>query len=161
TNGGSASGTGVDFGLTAHPLDRLELRIDFSWNNLQFDSNVISSGQVLFAEGQRPNLSAKETAGLSVNYKFPLAAFYEGQLSASANYTSPLCGTGILSNNMPSTECANYMAIVRASFSIRTREHWEVNIFADNATNWNGFVTANPAFNQTPNSVTYTRVRPR
>ena len=71
-NSESASGPGVDFGLTVAPTSRLDLAANISWNDLRLDAPVIASGAVVFAKGDRLNFSSAVTANGSANYTLPL-----------------------------------------------------------------------------------------
>jgi iron complex outermembrane receptor protein len=159
-NGQSASGPGVDVGVTTRPFDKVEVGVTFSWNDLTLDNDVISAGKVLFAKGDRLNFSAKYTAGASANYVFPLGGSgFEGRLSVSGNYSSPLSDRGIV-GGAERTAVGDAMLIARTGVSIHAPGHWEVAIFADNITNEQGAVSRNP-FDLSPVPNTSVRVRPR
>jgi len=160
-NANSASGPGVDFGLTVRPVDRLEFTINVGWNDLTFDQNVISGGQILFAKGQRLNFSAKNVDGASATYAVPFGGSgYVGRFSVAATYTSSLSNTNLV-GGAPVTTSGDNIVIARADFAIRAPSHWGVRLFADNITNNRGAVMGNPAYNETPEPVTYVRNRPR
>ena len=44
------------------------MALNFSWNNLSVDSEVISQGVLLFAKGDRLNYSPEYTMGASTQY---------------------------------------------------------------------------------------------
>jgi iron complex outermembrane receptor protein len=159
-NGQSASGPGVDIGLKGRPIEGLELGLDFSWNDLVVDSDVISSGQVLFKKGDRLNFSAKYTAGASAAYTFPLGTSgYRGRFSASANYTSPLDDSAIV-GGAERTVIGDRLILARAGFSVRFPQHLEIALFGDNLSNESGAVARNP--NATiPDPSSNIRLRPR
>lgn len=90
-NGEQASGIGVDLLASVRPVSGLDLTASLSWNNLEMDEDVFSSGALLFAKGDRLNLSPEMTAAFATNYRFALSGVLrEGFIGASANYTSKL-----------------------------------------------------------------------
>jgi iron complex outermembrane recepter protein len=132
-NSESASGLGLDFAVTARPVDGLELGANFSWNDLAMDADVISSGVALFEKGDRLNSSPEYTAGASAQYRFPLSAAFSGQFSVSANYSSEqsthlLRGTAIVLEG-------DDVLIARAAFSILSADRWTATLFVDNLSN--------------------------
>lgn len=161
-NGDSASGIGVDFGVTAQLLDGLELEITVGWNDLAMDTPVsIPNGGVLFNKGDRLNLSPEYTAGASADYVFSIGRNgFEGRLSASANYTSEQSLRTIVGGVQQSISTGDPMLIARTSFSIRAPEHWEVTLFADNVNNEGGTIVGSP-FVGSPIPDWDARVRPR
>jgi iron complex outermembrane receptor protein len=151
TNGNSASGIGVDFALTTTPVDGLELGVNFSENNLAWDSAVYSNGAILFEKGDRLSLSPKWTAGALANYSFPLGGSgYSARFSTSATYNSSQfikTATGFGQ--------ADAILIARASFAISSSAHWATTIYVDNLNNNHGIVE------QAPFAVPFWAVRPR
>jgi iron complex outermembrane receptor protein len=136
-NGSSASGSGVDLSLTAQPVKNLTLGLGYSWNNLEFDSTVISAGGVLFHKGDRPDFSPETTASLSAGYLVALGSGgLQGQFLASGNYTSKQ--TYHLAGATAGIGVGDDMFIARASFAISAPEHWRTTLFVDNLTNENG-----------------------
>jgi iron complex outermembrane recepter protein len=156
-NAGTASGVGSDLSVSLHPTQSLTLTGSVSWNDLGFNSNIISSGEILFQKGDRPSFSPETTAGLSADYTFPVGSQgYTGRAGASANYTSSqtyrgLVGTGVL------VQSGDPMVFSRASIAIESPTHWTVTLFGDNLNNERG--TPVEAFIGTPNWDA--RVRPR
>jgi iron complex outermembrane receptor protein len=151
-NGNSASGVGADFSVTARPVGGLELGLNFSWNDLTFDSDVLSGGAVLFRKGERLNFSSKYTGGAFAEYSFPMGGRgIRGVFSASANYVSKQSNRG-----------AGYLAqggdltIARASFAISSAPHWSATLFGDNLSNEQDAI---PAVYPVP--YWYPRPRPR
>ncbi len=134
-NGESASGVGVDFALQTQPIDGLDLGVNFSWNDLQMDADLYSSGLVLFAKGDRLNFSPEYTIGASADYRFPIAKTgFNGQFSISANAVGPQAFRTI-ANGVQSIAGGGAITVVRASFVINAPEHWAVTLFADNINN--------------------------
>jgi outer membrane receptor protein involved in Fe transport len=136
-NGTSASGVGVDFGLTARVMDGLELGAYISWNNLTSDGTVYSSGIPLFNKGDRLDNSPEYTAGASGDYIFPVGdAGLKGRLSASVNYTSKQTvrdlngdGTGVeVDDGAP-------MLLSRASFALEAPRGWSASLYVENLGN--------------------------
>jgi len=151
-NGDSASGLGVDVGLTA-AIDALQLGVSFSWNDLSMDSDVYAGDELLLGKGDRPNNSAEYTVGASVEYAMPLGrAGFEGTFSASANYTSEL----IARDGVPvEVSVGDSLLIGRAGFALHSPEHWVATLFVDNVNNERG----SPVRVGGPNSAV--RIRPR
>jgi iron complex outermembrane recepter protein len=157
-NGKSASGPGVDFGVTARPTRGLALTEDFSWNDLTVDSNVISDGQVLFSKGDRLSFSAEYTAQSSAAYTVPIGATgFQATFSASANYASALTDRGIPVDTVI-VDSGNSMIITRTSMALLAAAGWEATLYADNLNNWHGAVYRDPLSFNPDTSV---RVRPR
>jgi iron complex outermembrane recepter protein len=154
-NGNAASGFGADFSVTARPVEPWQVALNFSWNDLGVDSNVISQGTLLFRKGDRLNYSPEYTLGASTQYVIPLGATgFKGRLSAATNYISEMDSRAITGDTL-SVYAGNSILIDRASFSIDAPEHWSATLFADNINNAHGAELAN----QTPQWAL--RVRPR
>jgi iron complex outermembrane recepter protein len=131
-NGVSASGAGFEFAIVARPVDRLELGVTLGWNDLAMDADVISDNTLLFAAGDRLNLSPEYTAGASMEYSFPLGGNgVEGRLSTSANYTSDMDVRTIVDGEQ-SIATGDPMLIARASFAIHAARNWIATLFVDN-----------------------------
>jgi len=162
TNGPSASGLGIDLGLMARLFERLELGVNFSWNNLAWNSDVISGGVIIFPKGSRLSSSPKDTLSAVATYVVPFGGSgYEGRFSASWSYVSPQTGVPFVSLGGTPVSASDPLSIVRTSFAIRAPVHWEVTIFADNLGNWHGAYARDPYYNATPNPDQDYRVRPR
>ncbi|WP_162248268.1 MULTISPECIES: TonB-dependent receptor [unclassified Sphingomonas] len=142
-NSESASGPGADLSLSIRPVADLTLTAQFSWNNLTFDENVISGGQVLFAKGARLNFSPKYTGGASAEYAFPLGGDLRGKLSLSGNYTSTQAYRGLVGGAAVS-EDGDKMFVARADFSVLFSERFGVTAFIDNLTNERGTPVRTP-----------------
>jgi iron complex outermembrane receptor protein len=156
-NGESASGVGVDLGVTARPLPGLEVGANVSWNDLTMDADILSAGAVLFAKGDRPNFSPEYTAALFADYAFPLGGSgFKGRLSASGNYSSEQTFRGF-SGPVVVPAAGDPILVARAAFSIQSPNHWDLTIFGDNLNNEKGAVVGNPFFGADASA----RVRPR
>lgn len=157
-NGDSASGLGVDLGLTAIVGDGLTVGVSIGWNDLTFDEPVFTGDPpvMLANAGDRIAFSPEYTIGASTEYAFQFGGGYEGRFSASANYTSSqldrnLAGTTVL------TTTGDSIVIGRASLSIDTPNHWAATLFVNNVGNEGGVITTFPF----PGIVISSRPRPR
>ena len=158
-NGVSASGVGVDLALTAQPTERLQLGLNFSWNDLTQDEAVIVPGDVtMFEKGDRLNESVEYTAGLTVDYSIPLGKNgLEGQLSASANYHSAMDNRSIVGGVLFLDEGDNIFTS-RLSFAVHSPEHWVATLYGDNLNNEDGTVRPSRSINR---PFWDSRIRPR
>jgi outer membrane receptor protein involved in Fe transport len=155
-NGGSASGMGLDFGIAVRPAVGLELAANISWNDLTFDSDVFSGGELLFASGERLNSSPEWTANASASYRFPLGdSGFEGLLSGSASYTSEQKFVTLLDGRYSTV--GDTILIGHASFAVRAPSRWTASLFVDNVGDENGSAIRSPL--GVP--AWSTRVRPR
>jgi outer membrane receptor protein involved in Fe transport len=131
-NGSSASGIGVEAGISIEPLDNLRFGVDVSWNDLTFDDPVLSAGVVLYDKGDRLNSSPEYTAGAFAEYSFPLGSGgFEGTFSASGNYTAQqefrtLAGPALYRT------LGDSLLIARTQFAIRAPDRWTASIYVDN-----------------------------
>jgi len=148
TNGGSASGVGVELAASTRVVDGLDVGVNFSWNDLTTDDAVVAhvfsaslgdfQDVVLFGEGDRLNSSPEYTAGVFADYSFPLGAHgLEGKLSASANYVSEQEYRSLLGGGVYHT-VGDAMLIARAAFSIDANDRWAATLFAENLNNERG-----------------------
>lgn len=155
---GSASGVGVDFAVTAAPVDRLELGASVSWNDLRLDDDIIDGlGAVVNRQGERFSGSSEYTLGASADYVFPLGGNgFAGQVSASANYTSEQVGQSLVAG-VWETFGGDPILISRASVSIRAPARWTASLFVDNLNNERG----SPVRISRTNRDLDVRVRPR
>jgi outer membrane receptor protein involved in Fe transport len=144
-NGESASGMGVDFAVTAHPIKRLSLGLTFSWNGLTEDGSVFSSGQLLFPKGARIDSSPAYTGGANFGYDFPLGGSgWTGEFEASARYTSFQTSTSIAKGSglPPIVSESDTLTTGRVSFTLAAPSHWRVMLFCDNVGNNRGIAQA-------------------
>jgi outer membrane receptor protein involved in Fe transport len=143
-NGQSASGAGAEASLNARLSDGLSAGFNFSWNDLTLDAPVTSfvsalnADVVVFAKGDRLNLSPEYTAGAFVDYAFPLwASGYSGLFSVSGNYTAELAAHGIV-GTVAAGAVGDPIVIGRASFSVESPKGWTGTVFVDNFNDENG-----------------------
>jgi outer membrane receptor protein involved in Fe transport len=144
-NGSSASGVGVDLGVTAKPIDGLTIDLGFSTNTLSADSDIFASpGVLLFHRGDRLYNSPKYSGTLSGDYAFPLGiGNLQGTLSANTRYTSEndyaaVSGTTLLIGR------GDNIWIAGAKFSVQSPKGWAGTLFVDNLTNNYGAIARNP-----------------
>jgi iron complex outermembrane receptor protein len=137
-NGQAASGAGVDFAVTAKPVQGLSLGVNFSWNGLHEDSTVLSGGDLLFPSGSRIDDSPAYTAGALIEYNFPLgSAGWTGDLAATARYTSEQTTTHTSSgvDIAPIVAESNSITTGRVSFAVAAPQNWRVMLYVDNVGN--------------------------
>jgi outer membrane receptor protein involved in Fe transport len=145
-NGPSASGWGTDLAVTVRPVNRLSLGGTFSYSGLTLDAPVItaltsSTSLVVYKKGERLSYSPKYTASAFADYSFPLGSGFDGVLSGSLNYRSKITGRRIAGGQVLVYE-SDAPLIARASFTVRTPNHWTATLFVDNATNWDKLLQA-------------------
>jgi iron complex outermembrane recepter protein len=154
-NAGKVDGWGFDVSLRVHPLDGLDLGVNYSWNDLAFRTPVLSGGEVLFAEGMRPTGSAEETVGGFVTYSAEARNGWGGRFETSANYNSAITEVSLV-DGVPTTESGQPILLVRSSLSLVSPYQWVVTAFVDNLTNTNHYQSRNFAIDEWKS-----RVRPR
>lgn len=136
-NSESASGFGVDAGVTMNVTDRLDLGVTASWNDLAFDADVVAGdGTVRIPEGSRLAQSPELTAGARIDYSLPLGETYSGGFHASVNHTSRLNTPSI----NPIAVKSDDITRVRTSFSVLSPERWSVMAYVDNLTDEDGSI---------------------
>jgi outer membrane receptor protein involved in Fe transport len=142
-NSRSASGPGVEFGVTVRPIVGFDLSANIGWNDLKLDAGIISQGFSLFVKGDRLNYSSEFTGGVSGNYTFPIGGGgFQGRLSAAANYGSKQA-VHLIGASGPLVNAGDSLLIARAAFFVLTPDHWGVTLYIDNLTNENGSVPSN------------------
>jgi iron complex outermembrane recepter protein len=133
-NAKAVNGFGLDAAVNANLTDRLEIGATISWNDLAFVDDVRSGAVIIYPKDSRPVESPEYTAGGRLNYDFPVAGKFTGELSASIDYTArmlfrqsngaPLYGDGITR--------------ARSSFSLISERGWTTMLFVDNITDEDG-----------------------
>lgn len=133
-NAGTASGLGVDAGITLRPNDRFELTTNVSWNELEFEENILSGTDLLFQRGDRVNLSPNLMASISGSYRMPIGG--QGMslvLSSAYVYQAELIlrslATGILTE-----DTSGATKSWKAGIDIE-RNNWSIGLFGDNLLN--------------------------
>lgn len=133
-NADSASGLGFEVSLAAQLTDRLRLGTTFAYNDVTFDTDVVTLGVVRFVKGSRVAGSAEYTAGAFADYSVPIGSSgYEGRFSASANYVSEKIVSAVTS-----TVSSDDILIGRLSFGVDAPSNWAATLFVDNVTDENG-----------------------
>jgi iron complex outermembrane receptor protein len=146
TNAGAAEVTGVDFSLTARPVDQLTLALNIGYADSEFtDYQIIPDGvTVIDRSGDSFPNTPETTVGASIDYVFTLSNDLD--LSLFANYRSiddTYVGTNSVSVDpiiaVPSWEQLDLQATLGT-------EKWTLTAFVDNATDeyivlskWNPF----------------------
>lgn len=155
-NAVSASGKGVDASLALHPMRGLTLTAQGSINDLSVDQDVLSSGVVLFAKGDRLSGSGKYTAGTSLAYQTPIGSSgYRLNGNISANWTSPLTAVTLAGTQRVAVK-SDLINVVRASIGVDAPAHWSARVFVENLTNEDGATLAN-----TTSPIYNSHLRPR
>lgn len=159
-NGPSASGLGIDWSMTARPMDALQITLGFGWNDVTMDGDVMSNGAILFAKGDRLAYSPEFTGGASAAYTVPFGdTGYKSQLSLSGNYHSREDASAFVETlNAYQTAYSNSEVIARAALSVISPNRWTATLFVDNLANWNGLPLPLAPGSAPDNSP---RVRPR
>lgn len=136
-NGPGASGVGIDFSITARPAEGVSLGVTSSYNDLGFDSDVLTSGVTLFNEGERPNQSPELTLSGFAQYELALGGGYTGTFGASANYTSEVTLRNVI-NGARIVSPSESLLIGGASFTLSAPASWQARLFVDNVTDEQG-----------------------
>lgn len=135
-NGTGASGLGVEFSVLARPTDALELGVNFSWNGLEFDDDVIDGDGVrVFPKGGRLQASPEYTVGGSAGYSFPLGSNgWRGKIALSGNYKSEQDFYPYFTVPYHRQGDSRFDG-GRLSFTTELPNRWTVNTFVENLTN--------------------------
>jgi iron complex outermembrane recepter protein len=144
-NGSSASGVGVDLGVTAKPIDGLTIDLGFSTNTLSADTNIFASpGVLLYHRGDRLYNSPKYSGTVSSDYAFPLGiGNLQGDLSANTRYTSENDFNAVSGSTLLVGRGDNIL-MTGAKFSVQSPKGWTGTLFVDNLTNNYGAIARNP-----------------
>ncbi len=136
-NGKSASGAGVDFGVTARPINALTLGLGFSWNGLHEDYPVYSSGETLFPAGSRIDSSPEYTADMTAQYSFPLGSHgWTGGFGFVGRYTSEQTTTATRTNAVvPVVAVSSVITRANVNFVVSSPDHWRWMLYCDNVGN--------------------------
>ena len=154
TNAGKVKAKGIDFGITAAPVEGLELTLNGGYSDSKYGETVTDVGGVVVADGQRVQLFPEWTVSASASYRRSLG-------------TSGLQGTAYLRMDHTTERSLNFGSVTTESDKI-TRgsarvgvqgDHWGVYAFVDNLFDEDGQVTGGgiqPGFEDVA-----TRLRPR
>ena len=156
-NGKSASGAGVDLGVTVRPVDALALGVNFSWNGLHEDDSVYSGGSLLFPVGARIDSSPEYTAGVTAQYDFPLGSHgWMGSFGLVGRYTSEQTTTNTSTTSaLPIVLESNVISTGDVNLSVNSPTHWRWMLYCNNV----GDNRRIPLASQTPYE--NTSMRPR
>ena len=155
-NGDSASGIGIDFGITARPAEAFEIGATVSWNNLELDSDAVFNNAVVIPAGERMNFSSEYTLGGFANYSMPLGSNgFQGVFEVSANYSSEQMNR-LFPPPVYISQGEEFFDL-SASFTLLSDSKWSLMLFGDNLTDDYG------RFPGVGRNVTdwYPRLRPR
>jgi iron complex outermembrane recepter protein len=136
-NGKSASGAGVDFGVTARPIDPLTLGVSVSWNGLHEDYPVYSSGETLFVPGSRIDSSPEYTADATAEYNFPVGSHgWTGGVGFVGRYTSEQTTTATRTTSpVPLVAESDVITTGNVNFELDSPTHWRWMLYIDNVSN--------------------------
>ena len=137
-NADSASGLGLEVAVFAQPMDGLELGINFGWNDLAADNNLVTAGKSLYDKGDRLSFSPEYVAGASASYAFPLTDRYQATLSTSANYFSEVTYRNSLAPGVVNIDVGESQVVARIDISIDSPKGWTATAFVDNVNNEDG-----------------------
>jgi iron complex outermembrane recepter protein len=158
-NGTGASGPGFEISLSTRPFDGLTLGLEFGWNDLTFDDDVISGGAVLFPKGGRLQNSPQSTAGAQAQYTSILGSSgYRGTFSISQNYIAAQAGSAIYGG--PTAPLSSAIWNLRTNIAILSPSgRWTTTVYGDNLGNEHASPFVYPGF---PTVLEWSqRVRPR
>jgi iron complex outermembrane recepter protein len=156
-NGQAASGPGLEFAITTHPVGGFDLGVNFGWNDLTMNDNVLSQGAILYAKGGRLNASPEYTGGAFAEYAFPLGGTgFKGHFSASGYYTSEQ-DTHYINGTAGAIQRGDNILVTRVALGIDAPSHWTVTAYVDNLNNERG----TPLVYPDPSLQWSQRIRPR
>ncbi len=154
TNAGKVKAKGIDFGMTAVPVEGLELTLNGSYSDSKYGETVTDVGGIVVADGQRVQLFPELTFSASASYRSNLGA-------------SGLQGTVYLRVDHTTERSLNFGSvttegdkITQGSARVGVEEgNWGAYLFVDNLFDEDGKVTGGgilPGFEDLA-----TRLRPR
>lgn len=145
-NAGTASGPGVDLSLTFEATESLSLRGSLGWNDLRYDENVYqgTANDILFESGARLNESPEWTGSVGFDYQQPTSwPDVDFVASGTATYTSEVLARSLAGTPAVAT-IAHSDAVTKLDLRVGLEgPHWAINLFGDNLTNEDGFMTPN------------------
>lgn len=134
-NGASASGPGVDLGVTVGPFGGFRVGGTVSVNELTIDAPIQSGGALLYSTGDRLTNSSKLTASLFTGYTMSFGGGMTGDLSLSGNYISPEQFHGFNLDGTGFAMYGNSLLSVRSAFEVSFPRNWSARLYCDNITN--------------------------
>ncbi|MDE0365361.1 MAG: TonB-dependent receptor [Gammaproteobacteria bacterium] len=154
TNAGKVKAKGIDLGITAAPVEGLELTLSGSYSDSKYGETVTDVGGIVVADGQRVQLFPEWTVSASASYRRSLG-------------TSGLQGTAYLRMDHTTERSLNFGSVTTEGDKISQGSarvgveggHWGVYAFVDNLFDEDGKVTGGgirPGFEDLA-----TRLRPR
>jgi outer membrane receptor protein involved in Fe transport len=143
-NGASASGVGVDLGLTARPWDGLQMGVTFSWNDLALDEPTVTqtaTGPVtLFGKGSRVAFSPEYNASAFLAYSLPVGSSgYQAEFSAAAVYSSEIIARLLVAGASRYFESDDPLT-ARARIALVSPNNWTLSLYSENLTDYDGVV---------------------
>lgn len=143
-NGGSASGLGVDLGLTARPWTGLQMGLTFSWNDLTLDEPTVTqtaAGPVmLFGKGSRVAFSPEYNASAFISHTLPVGSSgYEAEFSAAAVYSSEIIARLLVANTSRYFESDDPLT-ARARIALISPHNWTLTLYSENLGDYDGVV---------------------
>lgn len=150
-NAESASGLGIDFAQSFALTDSFTVGTTASWNDLTFDSDVLSGPAVLFRKGSRLDESPEWTAGVTMDYSVDFGSHYNFSVSSSATYYSEM-----LTRSATLARRGDNILTAQLALTIAA-PRWSATLFGDNVTDEDGVVRPTLP----PNLHFENRLRPR
>jgi len=132
------SGWGFDGSVIARLTDAFSVNGSVGWNSLEFQSDTLQQGAVLFPTGDRMNLSPELTVGVGAEYRWPLSGSLEGFVAGDARYTSQLINHDVVGGFSVVTESDDVRNLnLRGGVDA---DRWSLTLFADNVTDERGAI---------------------
>jgi iron complex outermembrane receptor protein len=116
--------------------------VNFSWNDLSEDADVVAhpngalGGVVVFAKGDRLNLSPEETAGATADYQFPIGSSgYKGHVSGAVSFVSSQYYRRLVGTGVDTTPGENITIGRIAASAVSPGGHWTTSLYVDDVNN--------------------------
>lgn len=138
-NTGSATGLGVEGGISAEVVDGLMLSASFSWNGLELDQDVFNAQRFrTYRKGDRILGSPEYTIAAGLDYSFALGGSgLDGRFSTGASYLPEYVSA--ITDPSAATISSYQEAVLnlRASFAVEAG-HWTASLYGENLANESG-----------------------